>query len=92
MVDNHLQQQICDAIEAALRTPWVTVEEWCRRTGDSLDGVYSRRQRGTWRDGIECSKPKGGGLWVNLTAAAEWAAKSNPSMRRSAGDGSRGQS
>jgi len=76
MIDPALQQRIADAIDAALRTPWVTMAEWCRLSGDSPDAVYTRRARGIWRDGVECSKPKGGGLWVNLIAAAAWASRS----------------
>lgn len=83
-----ISPQLLRELRDALDEEWITADEWCRRTGDTLEAIYSRRAKGTWQDGVHSNKPKGGGLWVNRVKANEWAAKSVSrlgSMRASAG-------
>lgn len=70
-----------DHIERLLRAvlehgEWVPVKRYCDLKGETEAAVLSRRSKGIWRDGVESKFLKGAGLWVNLIAVNEWAAKS----------------
>lgn len=54
---------------------WVPLDTYLAQyPGETEDSVYSRRYKGVWRDGIECKKIRGAGLWVNIVAVNTWAA------------------
>jgi hypothetical protein len=54
---------------------WIPAERYAELYGESVDAVKTRKSKGIWRDGVECSTLKGGGLWVNLIAVNAWAAR-----------------
>ena len=41
-------------VNAAIPLRWVRLAKWCEWTGDTSDGVHTRRQRGEWVDGVQC--------------------------------------
>lgn len=56
---------------------WVPIDDYLAlHKGESAEAVKTRRSKGIWRDGVESKYLKGAGLWVNLIAVNEWAAKS----------------
>ncbi len=55
---------------------WIPVDRYCELYGETKEAVMTRRSKGIWRDGVESKFLKGAGLWVNLIAVNEWAAKS----------------
>lgn len=56
---------------------WITLAQYCARTGDKPGAVHKRRSRQIWKDGVHCKKAPNNHLWVNYTEAQKWV-KSNP--------------
>jgi hypothetical protein len=77
----HHPQQL-EALRAAIDEEWITVEEWCRRTGDTLEAVYSGARRGYGRMGCTRTKPKGGRLWINRAGSERMGGREETRRRR----------
>jgi len=51
---------------------WVRLNKYCELSGDTVDGVKSRRKKGVWCDGIHCKIGPDGKLWINIKKVEEW--------------------
>ena len=53
-------------------TGWVKLKHYCALTGETSDGVHSKRRAGHFIDGVHTKIADDGNLWVNLEAAQKW--------------------
>lgn len=64
-------------LEEVLRDGWwVPIEAYLRDYDETREAVHTRRSKGIWQDGVHSKFVAGGGLWINLLAVNQWAAKS----------------
>lgn len=56
---------------------WVKLKKYCEYSGDTIRAVHSKRQKGTWLDGIHCKVAPDGNLWINLIEVERWVESGN---------------
>ncbi|KAB0084884.1 excisionase [Escherichia coli] len=54
----------------------VPISTYCRNTGETVDAVNKRIQRGIWKEGVHVLKVDGvKERWVDLIEVSKWARK-----------------
>jgi hypothetical protein len=54
----------------------IPLSAYCMSTGESIDAINKRIQRGVWKEGIQILKVDGvKERWVDLTEVTKWARK-----------------
>ncbi|WP_413499223.1 excisionase [Buttiauxella gaviniae] len=57
----------------------VPISAYCKETGETLDAINKRIQRGVWRDGVQVLKVEGvKERWIDLSEVAKWARQKRP--------------
>lgn len=51
---------------------WITLEDWCEKTGETRNVVHARIHAGRWQRGVEYSAPDGGSCFVHQARAQAW--------------------
>ncbi|MCU6671854.1 MULTISPECIES: excisionase [Leclercia] len=60
----------------------VPISAYCNETGESIDAINKRLQRGVWREGVQVLKVEGvKERWIDLSEVAKWARKSRLNSR-----------
>jgi hypothetical protein len=77
--------QLLEVLKAVVERDglWVPIETYlAMHPSETKEGVYTRRGRGFWKDGVECKVIKGAGLWINLLAVNRWASNAKCESRK----------
>lgn len=54
----------------------VPLSAYCTQTGESIDAINKRIQRGVWKEGVQVLKVEGvKERWIDLTEVTKWARK-----------------
>ncbi|EPN0969066.1 excisionase, partial [Salmonella enterica subsp. enterica serovar Schwarzengrund] len=52
----------------------VPISTYCKETGETLEAINKRVQRGVWREGVQVLKVEGvKERWIDLSEVAKWA-------------------
>lgn len=55
----------------------VTLEKYCKLSGETKCSIYSKKAKGVWLEGREIVKAPNGKLYVNVEKAQKWIIQSN---------------
>lgn len=56
----------------------VPLSAYCKETGENVEAINKRIQRGLWREGIHVLKVEGvKERWIDLTEVTKWARQNN---------------
>ncbi len=60
----------------------VPISTYCSETGETLEAINKRVQRGVWREGVQVLKVEGvKERWIDLSEVAKWARQSRQNSR-----------
>ncbi len=51
---------------------WIMLKRYCDLSGDTVNAVKKRRQKGIWKDGHHSKIGPNGKIWVNIEAVNRW--------------------
>ena len=60
----------------------VPISTYCKETGETLEAINKRVQRGVWFEGVQVLKVEGvKERWIDLSEVAKWARQSRQNYR-----------
>ena len=66
----------CTNRRRSMNLDCIPISAYCRESGESLDAINKRIQRGVWIEGVQVLKVDGvKERWIDLTEVAKWARK-----------------